>query len=584
MIYSRLQPIQICLGSSATSQNLLKLNFDYGGIDNNGNVKSQTITTPTVGNVAGFTATQNYTYDSLNRIKQANEVITGQPTQGWQQTFVYDRYGNRTFDEANTTTLPKTCGTTPNKVVCAGDVPKFNPSANVGDNKLVGTNYDAVGNTKIDANGQTFIYDAENKQIQVLNANGIVGQYFYDGDGKRVKKYVPSTQETTIFVYDAGDKLVAEYSNVTASQSEAKINYTTNDHLGSPRIITDANGQVISRRDFMPFGEEIPRANQGMDKVKQKFTGYERDNETSLDYAKARMFGSSLGRFTSPDPLMESAVKFMPQSWNRYTYVLNNPLKYTDPSGMIWGERTDKKGVVHYCHAKGDAVCKGYTAYTGDGILDNPSVDGKELGYAIRLLPGGGWERVVAIDLKDGGGSRWVSQRDVIAINAISGGALCSLTRGIFCPKTMDDEISHKVKVAADAVQYAFIIKSLLASGVVSIAAIANIVRKDPKDLIKLATEVVKDFKNLECKPCAEKLLEEFEKAGYKGVIRELRTGSKYMFEAAQTAGKPISENGSHFGVQVGNKVYDLLNPQGIPIKLWEKAYISPSTVHLMPK
>ena len=219
---SRLQPTQIGLGSSATSQNLLKLEFNYGGSDNNGNVKSQTITTPTVGNIAGFTATQNYTYDSLNRIKQATEVVTGQPTQGWQQTFVYDRYGNRTFDEANTTTLPKNCGTAPNKFICAIDIPKFNPSVNISDNKLVGTNYDNVGNTKVDANGQTFIYDAENKQVQVNNANGIVGQYFYDGDGKRIKKIVPLTNETTIFVYDASGKMVAEYSTVSASQSEAK--------------------------------------------------------------------------------------------------------------------------------------------------------------------------------------------------------------------------------------------------------------------------------------------------------------------------------------------------------------------------
>jgi YD repeat-containing protein len=211
---SRLQPIQIGLGSSATNQNLLKLNFDYGSVDNNGNVKSQTITTPTVGNIAGFTATQNYTYDSLNRLKDAKEMIG--TAQQWKQTFTFDRYGNRTFDTTNnnTTTLASGCPVT----VC-------NPSANPTNNKLVGTNYDAVGNTKIDANGQTFVYDAENKQVQVSNAGGIVGQYWYNGDGQRVKKYVPSTQETTIFVYDASNKLVAEYSTITASQTEAKISY-----------------------------------------------------------------------------------------------------------------------------------------------------------------------------------------------------------------------------------------------------------------------------------------------------------------------------------------------------------------------
>jgi RHS repeat-associated protein len=338
---SRLQPIQIGLGGSATSQNLLKLNFEYGLADNNGNVKSQTITTPTVGNVAGFTAIQTYNYDSLNRLKDAKEMIG--TVQQWKQTFIFDRYGNRTFDTANgnTTTLPNGCPV----AVC-------NPTANPQDNKLVGTNYDSVGNTKIDANGQTFIYYAENKQVQVNNASGIVGKYWYNGDGQRVKKYVPSTQETTIFVYDASNKLVAEYSTITASQTEAKISYLTNDHLGSPRITTDGNGQVVSRRDFMPFGEEVQIVSNGSDSVRQKFTGYERDGETGLDYAQARMFGSGLGRFTSPDPYKIVAEvqhekdedkadaklkKYLgkPQQWNQYVYAINNPLKYVDPTGEV---------------------------------------------------------------------------------------------------------------------------------------------------------------------------------------------------------------------------------------------------------
>jgi RHS repeat-associated protein len=331
-----LQPIQIGLGSSATSQNLLKLNFDYGGIDNNGNVKSQTITTPTVGNIAGFTATQNYTYDSLNRIKQAEETIPNQT--GWKQTFIYDRYGNRTFDTANnnTTTPANGCPV----AVC-------NPTANPNDNKLVGTNYDSVGNTKIDANGQVFTYDAENKQVQVNNSGGIVGQYFYDGDGKRIKKFVPSTSETTIFVYDASGKMVAEYSTVTASTTEAKISYLTSDTLGSPRVNTDANGQVIARHDVMPFGEEIPRANYGDDSVRNKFTSYQRDDETGLDSAKERVYSSNLGRFTSVDPVYISIKPINPQTFNRYSYVLNSPLINIDPFGL-WAKHaiTNKKGEI----------------------------------------------------------------------------------------------------------------------------------------------------------------------------------------------------------------------------------------------
>ena len=68
--------------------------------------------------------------------------------------------------------------------------------------------------------------------------------------------------------------------------------------------------------------------------LKQKFTGYERDMETGLDYAQARYFSSTQGRFTSPDPLLASGRAVRPQTWNRYTYALNNPLRFTDPSGL----------------------------------------------------------------------------------------------------------------------------------------------------------------------------------------------------------------------------------------------------------
>lgn len=88
----------------------------------------------------------------------------------------------------------------------------------------------------------------------------------------------------------------------------------------------------------MPFGEEIARAGNNTDSIRQKFTGYQRDSESSLDFAEARMYGFSLGRFTSPDPLAASANAFRPQSWNRYSYSYNNPLRFTDPSGMIAGD------------------------------------------------------------------------------------------------------------------------------------------------------------------------------------------------------------------------------------------------------
>jgi RHS repeat-associated protein len=70
--------------------------------------------------------------------------------------------------------------------------------------------------------------------------------------------------------------------------------------------------------------------------LRQKFTGQERDAESGLDYFLARCYASGQGRFTSVDPLLASARAGNPQSWNRYAYVINNPLRLVDPSGMSY--------------------------------------------------------------------------------------------------------------------------------------------------------------------------------------------------------------------------------------------------------
>ena len=77
-----------------------------------------------------------------------------------------------------------------------------------------------------------------------------------------------------------------------------------------------------------------------------KFTGKERDAESGLDYFGARHFSSAMGRFLSPDPLAGHLIN--PQSLNRYTYVLNNPLVNTDPTGMYVCEDSTK------CDSKND--------------------------------------------------------------------------------------------------------------------------------------------------------------------------------------------------------------------------------------
>jgi RHS repeat-associated protein len=106
-------------------------------------------------------------------------------------------------------------------------------------------------------------------------------------------------------------------------------------------MITDQNGNVVARHDFLPFGEEIQANQAGRGSlygsttgVEPKFTGQLRDAETGNDYFKARYYMPSYGRFMSPDPANAGADLYNPQSWNAYAYVLGNPLANVDPSGM----------------------------------------------------------------------------------------------------------------------------------------------------------------------------------------------------------------------------------------------------------
>ncbi len=343
---SRLQPTQIALGTTPNATDALKLEYGYGTTANNGNVASQKITVVRSG-LSDLVFDQTYTYDSLNRLQVAEEK-TGTTT-NWNQTFTFDRYGNRNFNQSLTTAPSFT------------DPDVTNPGINTSNNRLSSSNgyvYDAAGNVTTDADGRTFTYDAENKQVEAKNASSVtLGTYYFDGDGKRVKKVVPSTGETTIFVYDAAGKQIAEYSTVVAATNDAKVQYLTSDNLGTPRINTDRDGNVVSRSDYMPYGEEIVglggRSSDGkyiVDDVRLGFTGYEKDGETGLSYAKARMYSDALGRFASVDPMaLKKAFLSNPQNTNRYAYTRNNPLTYVDSTGLCSVPSGLKKGQVGIC-------------------------------------------------------------------------------------------------------------------------------------------------------------------------------------------------------------------------------------------
>lgn len=316
---TRLQPTQIGLGTSPSGVERLKLTYGYGTTNNNGSVLTATIDVP------GFSATQTFTYDPLGRLESAQEQNNANAAVNWKQTYGYDRFGNNRisdYDSANNP-LPG---------------PALNPTNNrIADG--LGYTYDANGNVTASpvVNGShTFAFDAENRQTS-FNAGQTT--YGYDGDGRRVRKVTASGATTTVFVYNVAGQIVAEYSTSTAGVQPG-TKFFTGDNVGSPRVVTNAGGQVLARRDHLPFGEDAGARGgrtsalgyNSADNTRQRFTGYERDTETGLDYAKARYYASSLGRFASVDPVVGSI--FDPQTLNKYAYVANDPVNRTDPDGL----------------------------------------------------------------------------------------------------------------------------------------------------------------------------------------------------------------------------------------------------------
>ena len=113
------------------------------------------------------------------------------------------------------------------------------------------------------------------------------------------------------------------------------------DALGNTNLASTTFPDGWDYSDYYPFGGEW--AHQSVVGNHYKFTGKERDPESNLDNFGARFMTSSMGRFMSPDPAGTVAAKpAFPQSWNLYSYALNNPVNLADPTGLwcVWEDGT----------------------------------------------------------------------------------------------------------------------------------------------------------------------------------------------------------------------------------------------------
>jgi RHS repeat-associated protein len=236
----------------------------------------------------------------------------------------------------------------------------------------------------------TLGYDAADQLLSTSNSASSAA-YTYDGNGLRVEKAVTGGA-STIYIF-SGTKVIAEYDNGAAVSSPTRehiysgsqllatltntgtavtTTYHHPDQL-SVRLDTDGTagsptyGQAIGQQGHYPFGESWYDTGST---TKFKFTTYERDPETGNDFAMARFNSNRLGRFTSPDPLAGSA--FAPQSLNRYSYALNDPVNLADPSGAL----TIPVWEYACMEVEGGPEACGYV-YRGDLNLGTPLPQGR---------------------------------------------------------------------------------------------------------------------------------------------------------------------------------------------------------------
>ena len=202
-------------------------------------------------------------------------------------------------------------------------------------------------------------YDAENRIIEVKKNDNVIAAFVYDENGNRVKSVMGS--ETILFVgghyevtnpgsgqtvtkyYFAGASRIA-MRKYTIPQSMT-VEYMLGDHLGSTSITTDSSGNKVSEMRYKAWGEvryswtSSPSTAPAYELTKYTFTGqysYMDDPSTSgvtegfgLMFYNARWYDPALGRFAQADTIIPGGV----QGYDRYAYVNNSPIRYTDPSG-----------------------------------------------------------------------------------------------------------------------------------------------------------------------------------------------------------------------------------------------------------
>jgi RHS repeat-associated protein len=262
----------------------------------------------------------SWSYDFLNRLKQEDRNPGTVATTTW----TYDANGNR-----------KTQNTGTYSYLAATNRLTTTPNG--------GISLDAAGNTTADGLGRSFSYN-QTGQLSAVPSNG--ASYAYNHQRQRTRKTVGS--QATVYHYDlagnllaettAGGNLIRDYVYIDSTpiakvEGGEMLTYIHTDHLSTPRLATNPQGQVVWRWEGTAFGETYPNEDVDGDgrptTINLRFPGQYFDAESGLHYNWNRYYDPKVGRYVSSDPIG------LKGGLNTYAYVGNNPLQWIDPLGLF---------------------------------------------------------------------------------------------------------------------------------------------------------------------------------------------------------------------------------------------------------
>ncbi len=352
---------------SATSGGSLRhyVDVDYDTIGNVQNRESRYF--GDLGSNARYT--EQYFYDDLNRLKNRYITVIADGTtlpQGFSNDFTYDYdgWGNLKFKPGvgyykyDTSKVHRLTGIYQNANY-SGTVYAFA--------------YDVNGNVTSDGT-RTFEYGSFDKATLISSADA-TAEMKYGPDRELYSRVETTNEDGTAVTYTR--LYLGDYERVTryalfSGASEHKYNlgdvvvtrkafgglerhYLHKDHQGSVIAITDDNGEVVSQSVYDPFGERLPVFVSGVfdgvfitPPTEKGYTGHRHIESLGIVDMGGRIYDGKIGRFLQADPFVQFEENS--QSYNRYSYVLNNPMSYTDPSGFfldkLWKEIKQYAAVI----------------------------------------------------------------------------------------------------------------------------------------------------------------------------------------------------------------------------------------------